>query len=391
MSIETEAMVRIEKARARLILERRFYGVLVSNVEPVISRRFPTAATNGRQHFWNPDFVATLNDEELLFVQAHESEHDARHHGTRRESRDAVEWNIAGDYSINIDLVAEKLGTPPKGALIDPKYKGWSSEEIYRARELDKKLPPPPPEAPEADEDETEDDLENADTNPGSKPQDEGDDSDDNEAGDEAGDECDAGDDAEGEDTGKGAGDDAEGDEGEAEGGDAEGEGGDAEAEGDGESDEEGEGKGKGTGKGDAGTEAEEGEGSEAQSSGDPGGCGEVLDASGDDANQTAEDDVNWDRIVRQAASMAKAVGQLPGHVTREIERANNPPRDWRDELREFCEQGALRIETWNRPNRRFVGQGLTLPGNAARRRQQGSVSDRHVRLDGSHRAGLRA
>ena len=81
-----------------------------------------------------------------------------------------------------------------------------------------------------------------------------------------------------------------------------------------------------------------------------------------EDGAAESEDDGRWERIVRQAASMAKAVGQCPGHVTRQIEAANNPTRDWRDELREFAEQGALRVETRNRPNRRFVGHGLTLP-----------------------------
>ena len=78
-TIEQQALDRVQKARAELILTRRFYGVLVSNVEPVISRRFPTAATNGRQHYWNPEFVMSLTQAELLGVQAHESEHDARH------------------------------------------------------------------------------------------------------------------------------------------------------------------------------------------------------------------------------------------------------------------------------------------------------------------------
>ena len=58
MTIEQQALERVMKARARLILERRFYGVLVSNVEPQISRRVPTAATNGKVHLWNPEFVA---------------------------------------------------------------------------------------------------------------------------------------------------------------------------------------------------------------------------------------------------------------------------------------------------------------------------------------------
>jgi hypothetical protein len=129
---------RVLKTRSDLVLARRFYAVLVTNVEPVLSHKVPTAATNGKKHFWNPNFVMSLSTDELLFVQCHESEHDARHHGTRRGGRDSVKWNEACDYAINIDLVDEKIGKPPAKALIDPKYRGMSAEAIYRSRELDK-------------------------------------------------------------------------------------------------------------------------------------------------------------------------------------------------------------------------------------------------------------
>src|SRR5262245_33012472 len=127
---------RVLKARGELILTRRFYGVLVSNVEPVLTRQHPTMATDGKRHYFNPDFIVTLTQQELLAVQAHESEHDARHHGTRRNGRDPVKWNEACDYAINIDLVDQGF-TLPKGALLDGKYRGMSAEDIYRARELD--------------------------------------------------------------------------------------------------------------------------------------------------------------------------------------------------------------------------------------------------------------
>ena len=303
------ATERVLKARTELILARRFYGVLVSNVEPVVSRSIPTMATDGKRHFYNPEFVMGLTAEEMLGVQAHESEHDARHHGTRRNGRDPMEWNIACDYAINIDLLDEGFKLP-KNAYVDPKYRGMSAEDIFRSRELDKQkeLPKPEPEDSEDNEsDETED-------------KDEG--------------ENDANDDAD-EPQEKPAGGSAPG-----------------------ESDE-----------GDEPSEASEGEGDGAEgeneptSSGDPGGCGEVLDTA-EDAGDIAENDQKWERIVRQAATMAKAAGQLPGHVSREIERANNPPQDWREVLRAWFDQGALRRETWNRPNRRFAGSGLYLPGN---------------------------
>ena len=252
-SIERAATERVLKARGELIMTRRFYGVLVSNVEPVLSRDFPTMATDGKRHFFNPEFVCSLSAQELLAVQAHESEHDARHHGTRREGRDPIKWNVACDYAINVDLVDEGFKLP-QGALLDRQYKGMSAEDIYRSRELDAQKAP----KPQPDNDNGEDD---------------------------AGTQGDADDQGDAVQNGSDPGDEND---------------------------------------------------AQPATSGDPGQCGEVLDAAADTSTQAAELDTKWERIVRQAASMARAVGQCPGHITREIERANNPVRDWRDELREF-------------------------------------------------------
>lgn len=321
---DKQATERVLKARAELIMSRRFYGVLVSNVEPVLSRSFPTMATDGKRHFFNPDFIVEeLTQTQLLAVQAHESEHDARHHHSRRGGRDPKKWNEATDYAINVDLVDEGFDLPP-WALLDEKYRGMSAEDIYRSRELDEQQDQP--QGGQNDDD---------------KPQGEGDD-DQPQDGDDKGN-GDAGDD-EGEGGSSGDGDE-----------------GDDEAEGKGNGDDEAEGEqGQGSGDGEA---DEEGEGSAQQSSGDPGRCGEVLDAS-DNPSDLADSDQEWERIVRQAASMAKSVGELPGHITREIERANSPTQDWREVLRAWIDQGSRRVETWNHPNRRFSGRGLILPGS---------------------------
>jgi predicted metal-dependent peptidase len=357
--IDQESIDRIHKVRAELILTRRFYGVLVSQVEPVPSRKFPTMATNSKQHFFNPDFIATLNHAELLGVQCHETEHDARHHGTRRNGRDPVKWNEACDYSINIDLVDEGF-TLPKGALIDPRFRGLSAEDIYRIRELEaeqkrKQQQQDEPEDQGKPDDDGDDDDGSSDAPADDADKDDGD-QDDGDEGSDAGDDGDEGDDGE---EGDDQGDQGDGDDGSSDAPSDDGKPGEAQGTGSGDADgDEGE-PGEGSG-GEQGDDEGDGE-AQGTSSGDPGMCGEVLD-SAEDAAEIADKDIEWERIVRQAASMAKGCGQLPGHVSREIERASNPPRNWRDELREFCEQGALRIETWNRPNRRFMGRGLMLP-----------------------------
>ena len=351
------AAERIAKARAELILARTFYGVLVSQVTPVASDQFPTMATNGKQHFYSPAFIATLSPEELLAVIAHEIEHDARRHHTRRGGRDPVKWNEAADYVINPDLVDEGFKLP-KGVLLDPRFKGMSAEDVYRTleieRELEKQDKPEPdedegePELPdESDEDEAQAETEAFATDGSdefeaeqAKGQGEG--------GDEAGDE--AGDDENG---------DAPGD-GQSEAEDA-GKPGEGEA-GDGEGDTEGEGPGQGTGDADGEADGEPGQGPAQKSSGDPGRMGEVLDAA-EDVATLADEDAKWERVVRQAAMLAAKRGDAPGHVAREIERADHLPQNWRETLRAYFDGGATTSETWNRPNRRLIGSGIYLPG----------------------------
>ncbi len=331
-TVTAQAAERVSKARQELILERTFYGVLVSQVEAKPSRDFPTMATNGRTHFFNPDFIASLSQVEVLGVQAHETEHDARRHHTRRGNRDPQEWNVCCDLAINPDLIRAGFKLP-EGALLDWRFEGMSAEDIYRTRELERQPPQQPqPESDKSDKADKADKSDKSDKSDGTDGTD---------------------------------GDDADGDEGAGEG---TGEGGEepgdtGTGEGAGDAGEPGEGTGEGSGEGegsDAGSDA--GEAKPGPSSGDPGRCGEVLDAAVD-AAERADVDAKWERVVREAASLARKRGDAPGHVSREIERNDHPPQDWRETLRAFFDGGAVTTETWSRPNRRFIGGGLYLPG----------------------------
>jgi predicted metal-dependent peptidase len=394
---EQEAREYVLKARTELIVTRTFYGVLLGQVTPVISHKVPTAATNGKQHYWNPDYIAKLSKNHLgievpraklvLGVQAHESEHDSRRHHTRRGGRDALEWNICCDYSINVDLIDEGFELP-EGALIDRKYKGMSAEDIYRSREIDRALKKQQEEEErqkqqQQDEQDEQDEQDDADVD-GNEADDEQDESgdeesdndvsdsdeqdsdessdsdadasessdDDADASDESGDNAQDGDDESGNDAGNSDGEPDGTSEQEPSG-----EAADA-------SEQEGAGDtpaSAGNGSGEAAGEAGEA-GSEPSSAGDPGGCGEVLDAA-DDTATLASEDAHWETVLRQAAMLAAKRGTAPGHVARELEHADHPPQDWRETLRAFYDAGATVRETWSRPNRRLIGSGLYLPG----------------------------
>ena len=78
----------------------------------------------------------------------HESEHDARHHSTRRAGRDPELWNQAADYTINGDLVPAGVKLP-EGILFREDLIGMAAEDIYRilkAEEKQKEQDQPQPE-----------------------------------------------------------------------------------------------------------------------------------------------------------------------------------------------------------------------------------------------------
>ncbi|WP_339190987.1 MULTISPECIES: peptidase [unclassified Paenibacillus] len=83
-----------------------------------------------RKIFMNP--AAGLNDEECIFVMAHELLHAGLQHHERCLGRDHYLWNVACDYVINLWLVEMSVGEYPRiGLLLDPELKGLSAETIY--------------------------------------------------------------------------------------------------------------------------------------------------------------------------------------------------------------------------------------------------------------------
>lgn len=121
---------RITRARVDLVTEHPWFGALLMRLQLVEDNNIPSFATDGTHLYYNEKFLGTLNDSELLFVLAHEICHVAFGHLWRTGSREHILWNIAADYSINEEL-KDCSFTPPKGALLNEKFKGWYVEQIY--------------------------------------------------------------------------------------------------------------------------------------------------------------------------------------------------------------------------------------------------------------------
>ena len=121
-------------ARVGLLLKASFFGNLATRLKLVNADEWcATAATDGRNFYYNTRFIKMLRPKEVEFLFGHEVLHCVYDHMGRRGDRDPQLWNIADDFCVNADLkkhhVGEFITSVP--CLYDHKYDGMSAEEVY--------------------------------------------------------------------------------------------------------------------------------------------------------------------------------------------------------------------------------------------------------------------
>ena len=132
--LRAEVIDKIVVARVGLLLRHPFFGNMATRLQiKECDDWCPTAATDGRNLYFNTEFFSKMNSKEIEFVIAHEILHCVFDHMTRREDRDPQLHNIACDYIVNNTLVRDNIGEKPKDVEIfqDWKYDGWASEAVY--------------------------------------------------------------------------------------------------------------------------------------------------------------------------------------------------------------------------------------------------------------------
>ncbi|MCA1800254.1 MAG: hypothetical protein LC650_03080, partial [Actinobacteria bacterium] len=125
---------KLTTARVGLLLKHPFFGNIATRMKLIESSEWcKTAATDGRNFFYNDEFVAKLNTKKLMFLLAHEICHGIFDHFGRVGSRDKKLSNIAQDYAVNQILVDDRIGEKitEVDICLDSKYRGMAWEEIY--------------------------------------------------------------------------------------------------------------------------------------------------------------------------------------------------------------------------------------------------------------------
>lgn len=122
-------------ARTNLLLHHPFFGALALYMCLVPDVAVRTAATDGRDIFYDPAFVTSLavpsGVDRLQALIAHEVLHVALGHLFRRAGREAGRWNAACDFAANLLLAEDGFVLPPD-TLFDRSFAGLSAEAIYQ-------------------------------------------------------------------------------------------------------------------------------------------------------------------------------------------------------------------------------------------------------------------
>lgn len=108
-----------------------FFGPLLCQLEFKWDRNIQTAAISHNALHWNPEFFEALDVKSRVTVLAHEIKHNADLDGLRMETRDPDLWNQACDHAINLFLKEHGYYMDGFPYLMDPKYVGWTKENIY--------------------------------------------------------------------------------------------------------------------------------------------------------------------------------------------------------------------------------------------------------------------
>ena len=124
MSTETD------KIKRKLLVKYPTFGSIIANLDFQQSNSIDTAGTDGKVLLYNPDFLNNLNENQQIFLFAHEVCHIAFDHIFRSEGRDKDTWNTAADAVTNALLVQDGL-TMIDGGVNIPEAINYDVEEMY--------------------------------------------------------------------------------------------------------------------------------------------------------------------------------------------------------------------------------------------------------------------
>lgn len=123
--------LNINSIKRKLLIKYGFFGNILANTTFEETKTVDTAATDGKNIYYNSEFTNSLTEKEQIFLFAHELCHIALNHIYRSEGKDHETWNTATDAVIN-SYLTQKDGLPliEGGVDIKDAYM-YDAEQLY--------------------------------------------------------------------------------------------------------------------------------------------------------------------------------------------------------------------------------------------------------------------
>ena len=123
--------MNVESIKRRLLVKYPFFGSVVADSNFIAEPSVGTAGTDGKNIYYNPNFIESITDDQQTFIFAHEICHIAFDHIFRSEGKDKDLWNIATDSVVNAFLKQDGLPIVEGGVDI-PEAINYDAEEMYK-------------------------------------------------------------------------------------------------------------------------------------------------------------------------------------------------------------------------------------------------------------------
>ncbi|WP_299489900.1 VWA-like domain-containing protein [Acaryochloris sp. IP29b_bin.137] len=129
--MSTDSQKLISASLLRLRMKSPFFATLALFARFVPSQCLSTAATDGKDIFFNAEYLRSLPSTQQDGLLLHEVLHAALMHAIRRGVRDPKPWNIAADIVVNGIIAQQDVFELPPNPVRDKKLENLSVEEIY--------------------------------------------------------------------------------------------------------------------------------------------------------------------------------------------------------------------------------------------------------------------
>jgi predicted metal-dependent peptidase len=121
---------KISQAKAKLLVDYPYFGVLASKLELIVNDDLESFKSNGKKLEYRSDYLRELDIAELEFILANGAMHQVLSHDNRKNNRSGWLWQMATDIAIN-DMLLQNGLQMPYGAHYRERFSGMYAEAIY--------------------------------------------------------------------------------------------------------------------------------------------------------------------------------------------------------------------------------------------------------------------